>query len=36
MITILQASACERVQLTLMVVLLAGCAPNVALVYPWL
>jgi hypothetical protein len=33
--TILQTS-CERVHLTLSVVLLAACVANVALVYAWL
>jgi hypothetical protein len=33
--TILQTS-CERVQLALMVALLAACAANVALVWAWL
>jgi hypothetical protein len=29
-------TACERVQLALMVALLAACAANVALVWAWL
>jgi hypothetical protein len=34
--TIPQISSCERIQLTLMVALLAACAANVALVCAWL
>jgi hypothetical protein len=34
--TILQTPSWERVQLTLMVALLAACAANVALVCAWL